>query len=90
MTEKIPSQHKIHTWTRLVISPFREAFAGNLDAKDRAILGSTENAVLAYSTHFSELILGREDILSLNKKRNIKIINKKLSVQQERLDIPDA
>ena len=52
-------------------------FDGNLEAKEKAIRGSTEKAVLAYSIHFSELILGREDVLSLNIswKYKMKIFN---------------
>jgi hypothetical protein len=48
-------------------------FVGNLEAKEKAILGSTENAVLAYSIHFSELILSREYVLSLKSKWKYKI-----------------
>lgn len=43
---------------------------------DRAIRGSTEKAVLAYSIHFSELIFCREDVVSLKEveiKVNFKI-----------------
>lgn len=43
-------------------------FVGNLDVKDKAIRGSTEKAVLAYSIHLSELILDREEVLSLTIK----------------------
>lgn len=46
-------------------SDFKAIFAGNLEANDIAIRGSTEKAVLAYSVHFSELIFSREYGLSL-------------------------
>lgn len=45
---------------------------GNLEAKDKAILGSTAKAVLAYSVHLSELTLGRKDGFSLQYKNNVR------------------
>jgi hypothetical protein len=41
-------------------------------AKDRAILGSTEKAILAYSIHFSELIFCLEVEVSLKANSNSK------------------
>lgn len=59
-----------YTWTSCVTSAFKNVFVGNLFAKDKAIRGSTEKAVLAYSIHFSELIFCLEVEVSLKANVN--------------------
>lgn len=44
------------TCTSDIISTLKEATAGNLDGRARAMRGSTDQAVLTYSIHRSELI----------------------------------